>query len=179
MLHPPTIQIASGGGIHALWRIAPVLVAKDNFSRIKRTLRGLGQAINGDLSVAELARVFRLPGTINTKPERGGEVCRVIFDSGPYYTLESFARYAVPERPKSAPRGNVSPGDEMPGFLRWYMTNPHPVGTRNNALNWTAYQMREAGFTLSDAESMLLPRARECGLDENAALATIRSPYKK
>jgi hypothetical protein len=179
MLHPPTIQIASGGGIHALWRIAPVLVSKDNFAQIKRMLRGLGKAIQGDLSVAELARVFRLPGTVNTKPERGGEVCRVIFDSGPHYSLGSFARYMEPERPKSAPHGNTSPGDGVPGFLRWFLTHPHPHGTRNNALNWTAYRMWEAGFSQLDAESMLLPRAVACGLDERGAVATIRSPYKK
>ncbi|MHC4647198.1 MAG: hypothetical protein ACYTBJ_17030 [Planctomycetota bacterium] len=181
MPEPPTTIIFSGGGLHALWKIAPVMVNKANFAQIKESLRGLAVAIKGDTSVAELARVFRLPGSVNTKAERGGVVCRVMQHSPAVYQLGDFDHYrqfAKPIRNKPTRSSHNTPG-EMPGYIKWFYRTPHTEGTRNNALNWTAFMMCVDNMSLADAESILLPRALEIGLDERASLATIRSPYKK
>jgi hypothetical protein len=178
---PPTTIIFSGGGLHALWKITPVVVTRANFGPIKESLRGLALTIHGDTSVAELARVFRLPGTVNTKADRGGAVCRVVQHSPASYQLGDFDHYrklAKPIRKRPARSAHDQPGS-MPGYIKWFYRTPHPIGTRNNALNWTAFMMCEDNMSLADAEQYLLPRALEIGLDERASLATIRSPYRK
>ncbi|MHC4647723.1 MAG: DNA-primase RepB domain-containing protein [Planctomycetota bacterium] len=178
---PPTTIIFSGGGLHALWKIAPVMVNKANFVQIKESLRGLAVAIKGDTSVAELARVFRLPGSVNTKADRGGVVCRVMQHSPAVYQLDDFDHYrqfAKPIRNKPARSSHNIP-DAMPDYIKWFFRHPHPPATRNNAVYWTACMMWEDGFSLSDAESMLLDHAMAIGQSEKESLATIRSRYKK
>lgn len=175
----PSVIIETGGGLHGIWRIEPIPVSPKTLRIIKSHLRGLALYLNADTSVAELARVLRLPGTINTKPERGGALCRFADDAAPRdvtYRLEQFPHVQAPpaiDRPM-----RDTPPDAMPGYVRWYLTTPHAEGNRNNALNWTAWQMYHDGFTLADAESLLTARAIASGLDERSVLATIRSTFK-
>ncbi|MDA8115731.1 MAG: PriCT-2 domain-containing protein [Acidithiobacillus sp.] len=75
----PSITIASGGGYHALLLLdMPLRLTDENRAEVKRTLKGIARASGCDPAVAELARVLRLPGTVNTKPERAGARCEVV-----------------------------------------------------------------------------------------------------
>src|SRR5262245_29284842 len=66
---PPSIVIHSGGGLHVYWLLdAPVDLQQDS-SEFRNILRRLASALNGDLAAAEAARVLRIPGTLNHKPE--------------------------------------------------------------------------------------------------------------
>lgn len=173
----PNVIIETGGGLHGIWRIEPIPVTKDTLPVIKSHLRGLALSLKGDTSVAELARVLRLPGTINTKPERGGVLCKlaegIIYDK--VYHVDYFPRANEETRPK--PQKRDVPPSTMPGYIRWFLTGNH-TNERNNSLNWTAHKMYLDGFTVADAEALLLNHAVEIGLHERAALATIRSPFK-
>jgi hypothetical protein len=146
---PPTIVIFSGGGLHALWRIAPTLISRDTFSAIKHTLRGIAVTIKGDTSVAELARVFRLPGTVNTKPDRDGAVCRVVRNTGIVHCLEDFDRYrqlVTTARQPVTPAQNAPDG--LPGYLKWFLTDHHPDGQRNDRVGrWLLAGGRRAVVT--------------------------------
>ena len=88
---PPSVIIDSGGGLHAYWLLNEAIdVAADTPDRentetaITSACRQLAGICAGDLNVCDLARVMRLPGTLNTKPEvmaaNGGTpaVCKVI-----------------------------------------------------------------------------------------------------
>lgn len=175
----PTTIVSSGGGLHAYWKVRPVLINRNNRDGIKRTLQGLAKAIKGD-SVWDLARVMRLPGTINTKPERDNAVCKIVYRSDNRYSLGNFRHYAELATPKRKPASPADlPPQTIPGYLKWFLTSPHPDGQRNNRLNWTAHKMWGDGFSLIDAEQWLLSRALAIGLDERPSLATIRSPFKK
>src|SRR6266540_609652 len=68
---PPSLVIHSGGGLHAYWLLREPLDLPDEAEHAKQLLRRLATALGGDLSAAEPARVLRVPGTVNVKPEYG------------------------------------------------------------------------------------------------------------
>ena len=166
--------------MHALWAIYPVPVTPTTLPILKATLRGLAKAVRGDTSVAELARVLRLPGTVNTKPNRNGARCEVI-DILPHTTrLEDYAMYRdVEAKPPALDRtfAQHKPAD-LPQYVAWYLDNPHAPGNRNNTLNWTAYKMHSDGYEQAEAESLLLPRALADGLGEDEARRTVASAFR-
>jgi hypothetical protein len=66
---PPTIVVASGGGLHAYWKLATPIPLPEDAPRAKRLLRHFAQALGGDLTAAEPARILRVPGGRNHKYE--------------------------------------------------------------------------------------------------------------
>jgi len=180
-IYPPaTVIINSGGGLHGLWRIAPIEVNPDTAPAIKQTLRGLALATGGDTSVAELARVLRLPNTVNTKPERNGARCKVISWIPGECLFEDFADFRALAMPDTVPlqrEFNRHKPDNEPGYLTWYLEQRHPSGQRNNSLNWVAYKMHSDGYTQTEAEAALLAHALGDGLEERAILRTIASAF--
>ncbi|WP_234539452.1 DUF927 domain-containing protein [Streptomyces shenzhenensis] len=65
--------------------------------------------------VKDLARVLRLPGTVNRKPNRTPVLCRVVENSGPRYTLEQVRELAerlAPKPKKRTPPKPVAPRGE-------------------------------------------------------------------
>jgi hypothetical protein len=67
----PSAVVHSGGGLHAYWWLREPLTLPDDAARAKSLLRRLAVAVGGDLAAAEPARVLRVPGTWNRKPEYG------------------------------------------------------------------------------------------------------------
>jgi len=80
----PSCIVDSGGGYHVYWWLdAPT----SDFPRARSLLRSLATHLGGDhLSVAQSLRV---PGSINTKPGRGGR-CHVVERSDHRYHLGDF-----------------------------------------------------------------------------------------
>jgi hypothetical protein len=72
---PPTAIVETGGGLHLYWSLRRSLRLDDEDARsgVRDVLRLLARAAGegGDLSAAEPARILRLPGTYNRKPEYG------------------------------------------------------------------------------------------------------------
>jgi P4 family phage/plasmid primase-like protien len=65
--YQPSIIVFSGGGLHAYWLFREPIETQGNIERIELALRQLADVVAGDLSVCEVSRVMRLPGTHNTK----------------------------------------------------------------------------------------------------------------
>lgn len=63
---PPSIVVSSGNGMHAYWLLTESWPGTDQ-ERIESALRLLADTVGGDVSVCEIARLMRLPGTHNTK----------------------------------------------------------------------------------------------------------------
>ncbi len=68
---PPSVIVDSGGGYHAYWLLdgfypTPDETARDDAGAIER---GLVKHMGGDMAATDLARIFRIPGTLNIKPE--------------------------------------------------------------------------------------------------------------
>lgn len=77
----------SGGGYHAYWWLDPAATATD-LDHAGRLLKALARCLGGDRT--SVAASMRLPGSVNTKPERGG-LCRVITLNDQCYPLSAFA----------------------------------------------------------------------------------------
>jgi hypothetical protein len=88
-LPAPSQVVHSGGGLHLYWLLETPLTADETLETL---LDALAWATGGDPQVAERARILRLPGTINHKPQRGGAICQVV-ETHPerLYTPENFA----------------------------------------------------------------------------------------
>ena len=73
---PPSVIIDSGGGLHAYWLLneaidvsADAPDAEATEEAITSACKQLAGVCAGDLNVCDLARVMRLPGTLNSKPD--------------------------------------------------------------------------------------------------------------
>jgi hypothetical protein len=178
---PPSVLIDSGGGLHALWAIYPVPVDDTNHAYVKRILRGLALATQGDTACAETARVFRLPGTRNTKPKRHNALCQIVDFLPGVTTLADFEDYASLVKPaereieRQLPR--IKPQD-TPRYINDYLDTTHIEGTRNASLNAAAYYMYSNGYGEGEAVVMLRGRALDDGLTEHEIAATIHSAYQ-
>ena len=180
--------IDSGGGYHGLWRIEPVEATPENIARVKTILRGIAKKHGADSHAVDMARVFRLPGTVNTKEGRG-TLCKLLstMNKPPRYTLDEFAEYerAGTERIQPAPSHRFAPtsapsreASELPHIAQ-YLSAIHQPGTRNSTLFGAAFYLHSNGYAHSVATELLLPHAVSEGLDEREATRTIKSAYDR
>jgi hypothetical protein len=87
---PPSCLVSSGKGIHAYWLLRQ---PTRNFAEADRTLRGLARYFDSDPRMT-IAQSMRLPGSINTKENRGNAQCRLMeFHPQCLYNLEEFKGY--------------------------------------------------------------------------------------
>jgi len=88
----PSVVVFSGRGWHGYWILEPPLrlVGPDrdhNIALVKAINHDFAKRLAGD-AVGDLARVMRIPGTVNPK---NGVTCRIIFSNGPIYDLADLA----------------------------------------------------------------------------------------
>lgn len=78
----PTFTVCSGGGIHAYWVFTePYLIGSDaDRQRAQLLQRAWVELVGGDRNALDLARVLRLPGTVNHKPAYGPHGAPVDFE---------------------------------------------------------------------------------------------------
>jgi DNA primase RepB-like protein len=106
---PPSVIVHSGGGYHAYWLLDEPTT---DLGAARQVLQGLARTFGGDgLSPAQS---LRLPGTVNTKPERGGALCHLVEISDRHYRLSDFQPFIPPmSRPlarRSAPQVSYRTG---------------------------------------------------------------------
>ena len=99
---PPSIIVHSGNGLHTYWLLQEYTVVDDeNRGLIKRIMKGhemhtqkLGREYGWKFdSVADLARVLRIPGTVNRKNDSPKKV-EIIEANLTRYPLSAFEKYA-------------------------------------------------------------------------------------
>jgi hypothetical protein len=184
---PPSAIIDSGGGLHAYWLLSEA-VTLDESSRkqVAGILHGLFNALDGDPGyVKSVASVMRLPGSINTKPERGGAIVTVIeLHPDRRYPLTDFVW--LENEPKVERIGNLNISTlngnghhPLPRRTEDYLAAGATEGNRNTELFGAACQLRDAGYSQSHAEAQLVPRYVADGCSEQEAIKTIRSAYSR
>ncbi len=88
---PPSVIVWSGGGYHAYWLLDEPTT---DLNTAWQVLQTLARTFGGDgLSPAQS---LRLPGTVNTKPERGGALCHLVERSDRHYHLSDFQPFVPP-----------------------------------------------------------------------------------
>ncbi|WP_030585652.1 hypothetical protein [Streptomyces anulatus] len=120
-LPEPTRVEHSGGGLYAWWEFdRPLVIGEDLTFDEAATLPGDWQNILAagakklgtgyGTGVRDLARVLRLPGTVNRKPGRVPTLCRVIEDNGRRYSPGDIRATADKLKPRAKKRAAPTPG---------------------------------------------------------------------
>jgi hypothetical protein len=188
----PSLILDSGGGWHAYWLLDEPFVLTDESARqqIASILHGLSAVLGGDEDyVKSVASLMRLPDSVNTKPERGGVVAKIVeFEPGRRYSLSAFEWLVVQPQPtKILPVERVSSNGHhapLPQVTLEYLSRGASNGSRNKALFDAACQFRDAGYTQAEAEAQLVLRHVADGESgenpaarEREARASITSTY--
>jgi len=163
-LPEPTITIASGGGLYPLWLFdEPVIITDANRADIadlsarwqaiiKTAANRLGYEY-GD--VGDLARVLRIPGTINRKAGRE-RMCSTAEYNGTAYTLDELRKIAEsievpePEKPARARalKRDTTPGQQVP--QPGPRTGVSPLDAFAEAIDWAElFEPRGLTFAFS------------------------------
>ena len=104
---PPSIIVTSGNGVHTYWLLEDyVPVTEDNRDKIRRIMRGHEKHTHRLAAehgwkfdtVSDLARILRVPGTLNHKNTPPGRV-EVIEANLRRYPLSKFEKYAADSEP--------------------------------------------------------------------------------
>lgn len=177
----PSIVVKSGGGYHGYLLLdKPLHITDDNRDDVKRTLKGIAKFVDSDPHVAELARVLRLPDTVNTKPGRNGARCEVIeVNANRYEYADLFMQYA----PLVAPRQRIDrhiPIEASGGlepWVEWYLQNGATEGNRNKRLYAVARAYNDAGLSMGQCMQEAGARARADGLTDEEITRTVDSAF--
>src|SRR5205085_117412 len=137
--------------------------------------------------VKSMASIMRLPGSINTKPERGGVVMSSVeLALDRRYSFAAF-EWLIASAKTPHHRTSYSGGDlvhhPLPRGTLDYLAQGAANGQRNAKLFDAACQFRDACYSQTEAEAALIPRYLADGTNENPttrereAQATITSAY--
>ena len=185
----PSVMVDSGGGFHCYWLLRePFGIANERDRRHAKQLQADWVVfVGGDPGAKDLARVLRVPGTLNHKydPPRPVKFVRTDFERA-YKLAELNA--AIPrgepaEPPNGSPAHVAGNGysryafaalsdelDKLPGTRE---------GARNDQLNKSAFALGQLigahQLDREDVETKLANMARRVGLTEREIQATIRS----
>lgn len=91
----PSLIIWSGGGLHVYWLLEETfwLDSPEAMERAIVAQKAIVARIGGDTKVHDIARVLRVPGTINHKPERNGAIVEIRYwESDETYFLEEIEK---------------------------------------------------------------------------------------
>ena len=120
---PPSILVHSGNGVHAYWLLEePVEVNDENRAWIQQVMKGyekhihsLGREHGWNFDpVADLARVLRIPGTMNHKsnPPKQAQVIEAILTR---YPLAAFEKHADTQEENSGSKIPFTPNPDLIG----------------------------------------------------------------
>jgi putative DNA primase/helicase len=194
----PSMVIFSGGGSHCYWLLRePLIIDSDRTREWACNLQAAWvKFVGSDDGAKDLARVLRVPGTRNYKPDYKPDFPKVEFikaDFDQLYELVDFDDLLERANAKSqsvstetypAIRAAESSGMPSAYALAALRNETNRVrgateGTRNTALNKAAFALGQfvgAGeLSRSDVESELLDAALAAGLSESEVRDTLRS----
>ncbi len=194
---PPSGIIHSGGGLYPWWCFRELWTFNSETERKEaaqlsrewqRYVLTLASKAHGwELdSTHDLARILRVPGTLNRKGGAAVPV-RILRGGGPRYSPEDFAAYGVArprvDRPRvpapDAPRGSRYVQRAIEAECLALASTPD--GSRNERLNRAAYALaRFVGTGEADAASVaraLAYAAAQAGLGEREIGRTLESAF--
>ena len=178
----PSARVATGGGFHLYWFLREPfpLGSKADRKRARAYVEGWQALIREQIkpfeldNTSDLARILRLPGTLNHGTNPPGEVVLEDLDPGRRYALPDFEKYLPPvEARKTALRRPMREALSGPGAGT--ETEVIPFGARNSTLTSFAGSMRYHGFGQGLIETFLLAMLRERGCWQESAT----EPFKE
>jgi hypothetical protein len=174
---PPSKIVHSGHGFHAYWLFNEALpVSPELITQVEDALRGLARILGGDPACAEIARLLRLPGSLNTK--EGGRIpVRVIADSDCRHELGDLAQWIAETRVLIPLKGESAPSNaflaataHMPGGngaavdVEQRLADMAHKGNGNNSIHSTQLAITAAllnrGVPVSEVVSITLAETK-------------------
>ena len=107
LAHKPSVIVDSGGGYHCYWLLTIPFRPNSEPARerLRDAIRAFVSAVGGDKGAKDLARVLRIPGTLNTKytPSRQVQVIAANYAlEYQFEKLEAWCLALIPPTPKPA-----------------------------------------------------------------------------
>lgn len=166
----PTVVVSTGGGFHCWWRLDRPL----DVDRWRLFERAIVHKSGADPAVKDVARIMRLPGYVNTKPNRGqvAEVTsfsKVVYPTGSIGSLFPSAKptdrlprplgVEIPDGILAKPYGWC--GRELIEMGRWPLTKENERKPRRETLFEIACDMAARGWDFAEARDVLMAAARK------------------
>ncbi len=171
----PTIVVETGNGYHLYWLLVePVTIQSEaDIIRVESFLRGIAKALNADIKAAEIARVLRLPGTLNHKdPNDLKPVIVLECDSTRKYRLADFEQFLASQ---SFTDQNPKNPD---GWIGSALLNLKE-GNRNSTFASITGRLHHNGWKAEDILAMLEPHAVQCSFSQNELKMVVDSICKR
>lgn len=159
---PPSVVIDSGGGFHCYWLLdQPQIVTDNNRETLAHLQARWVEYVHSDPAAKDLARVLRVPGSLNRKYDPPRPVTFARFDLGIQYTLAQLEECLPAPQIQASAKGldhpalvsSCSPQDTA----HYWITRAHVQvgvqGSQNGAAVWLACQLRDAGLDPVQVES--------------------------
>jgi hypothetical protein len=181
----PSVLISSGGGWHAYWITRePWIIQSEAERRYLADLQARWvKLVGSDPGAKDLARVLRVPGTLNCKYDPPRPVEFVWCELWRLYDMAEMEAYLPEPEPEPAPEPQrpLSNSERVPelraaAILRSCKAQMS-VGNRNSLTFWFACRCNDFGLPPGDAERLAFELAGPAGLAEREILATVRSAY--
>lgn len=190
-----SITVHSGGGLYHIVKLAEPLDVRDDETRmriaalsrrwhykVQAAAKSLGYSYG--TGAHDLARVLRVPGTINAK-DWSNRRKAAFMSSGARYTLEELeAACPAPAKPeRRAPRLTGEPAKDARARFEHHLAEMRACTfERNNTLNklaFMSYQYAGAGqLDEAEVEREFTEAGLCCGLDESEVRDTVNSAKK-
>jgi hypothetical protein len=150
----PTAIIDSGNGYHVYWLLKEsfIIATEQDVIKIETYLKALAQALDGDLACAEVARILRVPGTLNHKnPKEPKLVIIIEFNPSQQSNISDFDPFL------SIPEPNNQKGNPA-GWIAETLLNM-AEGNRNATFTKIIGRLLSDGWLPNDMYVLLEPHA--------------------
>ncbi len=170
----PTAVIDSGNGFHAYWALKE---PETNKRLVEDYLKALCQALGGDKSSCEVARILRLPGTFNRKnPSNPLPVNIVQLSPESQHNLSDFDFLL----PTAAPIGNgkeFSEGKPIDWIAEALLNLSE--GNRNSTFASVIGRLHKERLSASDILALLEPHAERCRFPKDELMQEVEGICKR
>lgn len=167
--HPSAI-VRTGGGLHAYWRLSSPAEGED-LAHLLSIVSRTRDRLSGDRAVVDLARILRVPGTRNRKPEynppKPVELLFIRDDPKHFFTLQILA--AALDLPWPPPPHRLTPDEAMidaatqrPLNMEEALTKKIPPNEGHPTLLSIAGRLRRDGLQKEAATEMVAYAGQNC-----------------
>lgn len=162
----PSLIIHSGNGYHLYWLLSEIINVQTLKDKLINTLRGIAYALMADTSVADIARVLRMPGTFNHKSDPPKPV-NIININEYRYSLDDFKTYEISRPEDKTPLRELYQGV--------------PEGQRNDSLARLVGSWANDKLTLEECleNAYLCNSKNDPPLPEKEVKQTVKSIFEK
>lgn len=159
----PSIGLVSGGGHHVYWLLKEAVEGPEDFKRLVAVNRALAKVLGADMKACDIARILRVPSTLNIKykPPRPCQV--IVFRPDTRYTLDDFeAILTMDDQQKAAhqPLGHAPPGgypmpEDLQKKLAPLIQGMWKEGSRHAAALFLSGMLAKAGITYDSVKKLI------------------------